>query len=362
MDGEFARISRRRFLVGGGALAGAALLGQALPSGALRRLGVQALGPAVAHASSRFVPSMVLDTANPLADFTAEGGEPWTPGPTSLNLNDRSISDLITFYASEPQAAAGRTLDVVAEFQVVAGTPAGADGGTGVVINDGVTTSVVVRCIIKDGIRGVGIAANSRYSESSNYPIFVEADWTAPTSFRVRRTAAGDGQIIELNGTRLVPLPTLSAVNLPSRSRLIPTIEFGCPSVEATANVNWSTFRSEVEAVFAAEVQPPVNADGTSTFNANRGIVPLKFTLTENGTPICELPLATLRLSRTGGTSPGPIDESVYSGPADSGSDFRIAECKYHYNVNARALGAGSYLAEILIDGAVVGATRFELK
>src|SRR5436190_15911870 len=50
--------------------------------------------------------------------------------------------------------------------------------------------------------------------------------------------------------------------------------------------------------------------------------------------------------SRTGGTAPGPIDESVYSSKADRGSDFRIADCGYHYNVAAIGLGAGTYLAE----------------
>lgn len=113
---------------------------------------------------------------------------------------------------------------------------------------------------------------------------------------------------------------------------------------------------------FAAEVQPPINADGSSTFNANRGVVPLRFTLTEDGNQTCDLPPATLRLTRTGGTSPGSIDESVYSGPSDNGSDFRITNCAYHYNAYARALGPGAYLAEILIDGAVVGEARFELK
>ena len=66
--------------------------------------------------------------------------------------------------------------------------------------------------------------------------------------------------------------------------------------------------------------------------------------------------------SRTGGTAPGPIDESVYSSSADRGSDFRIADCGYHYNVAASGLGAGTYLAEILIDGSPVGQARFEVK
>jgi hypothetical protein len=113
---------------------------------------------------------------------------------------------------------------------------------------------------------------------------------------------------------------------------------------------------------FSAHVQQPVDGDGTSTFNASRGVVPLKFALSENGSPTCDLPPATLRLTRTGGTSPGPIDESLYTGSPDSGAQFRVADCQYHYNLNPRALGAGSYLAEILINGAAAGAARFDLK
>jgi hypothetical protein len=111
-----------------------------------------------------------------------------------------------------------------------------------------------------------------------------------------------------------------------------------------------------------AEVQQPIDADGSSSFNAKRGVVPLKFALTENGSATCELPPATLRLTRTGGSSPGPIDESLYTGSPDSGSQFRVADCQYHYNLNPRPLGPGSYLAEVLIDGVAVGAAHFELK
>ena len=32
---------------------------------------------------------------------------------------------------------------------------------------------------------------------------------------------------------------------------------------------------------YAAQIQPPINADGTSVFSSRRGVVPVKFTLTE---------------------------------------------------------------------------------
>ena len=115
-------------------------------------------------------------------------------------------------------------------------------------------------------------------------------------------------------------------------------------------------------AALAAAVQQPINADGSSTFKANRGVVPVKFELAKDGSPTCELPPATLRLTRIGGASPGPIDESLYTGSPDSGAQFRVTDCHYHYNLSPRPLGPGSYLAEILINGIAVGEARFELK
>jgi hypothetical protein len=58
----------------------------------------------------------------------------------------------------------------------------------------------------------------------------------------------------------------------------------------------------------------------------------------------------------------GPIDESVYDGPADNGSNFRIDSCQYVYNLAASALGAGTYRVDILINGNVVGSASFALR
>ena len=112
---------------------------------------------------------------------------------------------------------------------------------------------------------------------------------------------------------------------------------------------------------YAAQVQPPINADGTSVFTARRGVIPVKFTLTHAGVATCELPLATIAVTRTGGGVVGQVNESVYSGNADAGSNFRIASCQYVYNLNSSALGAGSYRVDILINGQVVGRAAFTL-
>ena len=112
---------------------------------------------------------------------------------------------------------------------------------------------------------------------------------------------------------------------------------------------------------YAAQIQPPINADGISIFRAARGIVPIKFVLTRGGVATCDLPPATIAVSRTGGGVTGEVNESIYSGNADTGSNFRIDNCQYVYNLNSRALGVGTYRVDILINSDVVGSAAFEL-
>jgi predicted outer membrane repeat protein len=112
---------------------------------------------------------------------------------------------------------------------------------------------------------------------------------------------------------------------------------------------------------YAGQVQPPINADGTSAFNVRRGVVPVRFTLTVGGVATCDLPPATIGVTRTAGGVIGEVNESVYGGNADTGSNFRIDSCQYVYNLNSRALGVGTYRVDILIDGQVVGSAVFAL-
>ena len=113
---------------------------------------------------------------------------------------------------------------------------------------------------------------------------------------------------------------------------------------------------------YAAQIQQPIDADGTSVFNVKRGVVPVKFTLTLDGVATCDLPPATIAVYRTGTGGNQQIDESVYTGPADSGSNFRISNCQYIYNLSASALGVGTYRVDIIINGQVVGSATFRLK
>lgn len=111
-----------------------------------------------------------------------------------------------------------------------------------------------------------------------------------------------------------------------------------------------------------AHVEPPIAADGSSVFNARRGVIPVRFTIAVNGAPTCQLPEATIVVTRTAGGVIGAIDESVYDAAADMGSNFRISDCQYMYNLAASALGTGHYRVDILIAGQAVGHAEFSLR
>ena len=114
---------------------------------------------------------------------------------------------------------------------------------------------------------------------------------------------------------------------------------------------------------YKAFVQPPINADGSSVFSAQRGVVPVKFMLTQNDVPTCDLPPATIAVKRTTRRTVGSIDESTYLMAADNGSNFRIdpTACQYVYNLAASSLGAGTYRVDISILGIMVGHAVFAL-
>src|SRR5580765_1539425 len=113
---------------------------------------------------------------------------------------------------------------------------------------------------------------------------------------------------------------------------------------------------------YAGQVQPPINADGSSTFNVRRGVVPVRFNLTLDGVATCDLPPATIAVYRTGTGGNQQIDEAVYSGNADNGSNFRIANRQYAYNLSTGALGVGTYRVDTVINGQVVGSATFGLR
>jgi len=102
----------------------------------------------------------------------------------------------------------------------------------------------------------------------------------------------------------------------------------------------------------AATVQPPIKSDGSSVFTAKRGVIPVKFALTVDGVPTCNLPPATITVARvTGSTSQTLIT-----------SDVEIADCQYRYSLGAKDLGPGSYTIGIVVDGHQVGTATFTLR
>ena len=142
-----------------------------------------------------------------------------------------------------------------------------------------------------------------------------------------------------------------------------PTYDQRGPGYPRVVNGRIDIGAFEVQATaYAAQIQQPINADGMSVFNVRRGVVPVKFTLTLNGVATCQLPAATIAVTRTAGGTTGPIDESVYTGSADTGSNFRISNCQYVYNLSASALGVGTYRVDIIINAQVVGSASVQLK
>lgn len=111
-----------------------------------------------------------------------------------------------------------------------------------------------------------------------------------------------------------------------------------------------------------ARIQQPIDLDGFSVFKANRGVVPVKFDLSIGGQPSCELPPATIGLTRTSGGTPGAVNEGDFLTPADAGSTFRVSACHYSYNLRTSSLGVGSYRVDIKIAGIVVGSGTFGLR
>jgi hypothetical protein len=81
-------------------------------------------------------------------------------------------------------------------------------------------------------------------------------------------------------------------------------------------------------------------------------------------TPTCDLPPATIQVTKLSGASSGPVDEPVSIQPPDSDSQFRIVDCKYMYNLATSSLsGPGTYQVEVVIGGnPAAGPAIFELR
>lgn len=81
-------------------------------------------------------------------------------------------------------------------------------------------------------------------------------------------------------------------------------------------------------------------------------------------TPTCDLPPATIQITKTSGSPSGLVNEPLTIQPADNNSQFRIVECKYMYNLDTSSLsGAGTYKVEAVINGnPAAGPAIFDLR
>ncbi len=196
----------------------------------------------------------ILDPQNP-GNFTREGQQSFTPG-TVLRLADTSLSDFIAFFANDADARPGMEVDVVATFQVIRTSPNNADAGARLVINDGINRSVIAACVVIGGVRGIGLLSQGLPSDPASYPVFVPVDWLAPVTVRLRRTATGDAEILEVNGVAPSPRALLTVDQAPIKTRSGNTVEFGAGSIEAECTVEYTAFRSELVAPVPLETIP----------------------------------------------------------------------------------------------------------
>lgn len=186
-------------------------------------------------------------TLNPQdpSNFTRDGGQTVTPGNV-LTLTDTASGDFVALFANDSDAVVGNEIDIVATFQVRATAPNNVDCANRIVINDGVSRSAIAACILQNGTRGIGLLSLGSASDPASYPFFVAADWqAAPITVRLRRTATGDAELIEVNGVPPNPRALLTVDKLPGKTRGIASVEFGSASPEAECTVEYAAFRSE---------------------------------------------------------------------------------------------------------------------
>jgi hypothetical protein len=81
-------------------------------------------------------------------------------------------------------------------------------------------------------------------------------------------------------------------------------------------------------------------------------------------TKTCDLPPATVRITKLAGSGTGPVNEPVTIQPNDTNEQFRVVDCKYMYNLATSSLsGPGTYQVEAVIGGTPAGgAATFDLR
>jgi hypothetical protein len=142
------------------------------------------------------------------------------------------------------------------------------DGSAGVhvTINDGLRR---IRAVLMQGPSSAQVRVSIQRINGFS-PGFVFNELTA--DFTLSRTTNGDA-VLKVGGlTDVVP-----ADQLPPTPVATNRVEFGNYRTTATATTQWDRIGLPAKPAFAAQVEPPINPDGSSTFNAKRGVVPLTF-------------------------------------------------------------------------------------
>ena len=80
--------------------------------------------------------------------------------------------------------------------------------------------------------------------------------------------------------------------------------------------------------------------------------------------PTCDLPSASIKITKTDGAPSGDVNEPISIQPNDNNGLFRVVDCKYMYNLATSSLsGVGTYTVSVVIDGvAATGSASFDLR
>ena len=87
----------------------------------------------------------------------------------------------------------------------------------------------------------------------------------------------------------------------------------------------------------------------------------MKFNLTLGGVATCDLPPATIAVTRTAGGVIGEVNESVYSGMLTQAQTSESIAASRSI-IELACIGVGTYRVDILINGQVVGNAVFALQ
>ena len=161
---------------------------------------------------------------------------------------------------------------VVATFQIRSFTPSGADTGFRFIINDGQLRAAVVTCAILNGQRVLALAGAGAPNDPATYLASTLVDWSGGiVRLRLRRSAEGGTELVEVNGVTPNPRVFLSGDQVTNRTRAGPTFEIGCMSPESLVDVDLTEFYAELHTASTDQRGLPRPVDDPAMANAIGG-------------------------------------------------------------------------------------------